>query len=163
VNKSLDAARSSEFRAGVIYNQDATSEWPDEVTALDAIITSPPFFDSTRFHMGNWMRLWFAGWEPEDFRSAPQQFVDERQKRSFGIYEPIFGQAVERLRPGGVFVLHLGRSKKCNMAEQLAQVAGRYMTVADVFSESVEHCESHGIRDKGTVVDHQYLVLRNGD
>jgi hypothetical protein len=25
--------------------------------------------------------------------------------------------------------------------------------------ESVEHCETHGITDKGTVTSHQYLVL----
>ena len=29
----------------------------------------------------------------------------------------------------------------------------------DVFAESVAHCESHGIRDKGTVVEHTYLIL----
>ncbi len=31
--------------------------------------------------------------------------------------------------------------------------------VEDIFSEDVQHTESHGIRDKGTVVEHQFLVL----
>ena len=29
----------------------------------DVIITSPPFADSIRFYMQNWMRLWFCGWK----------------------------------------------------------------------------------------------------
>ena len=29
------------------------------------------------------------------------------------------------------------------------------------FNEDVQHCESHGVTDKGTVTGHQYLVLRN--
>ena len=41
--------------------QDATEWWPADVNELDAVITSPPFFDSTRFYLGNWMRLWFCG------------------------------------------------------------------------------------------------------
>ena len=75
---------------------------------LDAIITSPPFFDSTRFHTANWMRLWFAGWEASDFVEKPATFVDERQKRSFAIYDSIFSQGAERLKPGGYF----GRSSR---------------------------------------------------
>jgi hypothetical protein len=46
------------------------------------------------------------------------------------------------------------------MAKELAQVAKTWFRVADVFTESVSHCESHGIRDKGTVSNHQYLVLQ---
>jgi hypothetical protein len=129
------------------------------VDQLDAIITSPPFFDSTRFYLANWMRLWFCGWEANDFRVRPLAFVDERQKSSFEIYEPIFRQGRERLKPNGVMVLYLGKSRKCDMAQSLARVASRWFHVADVFTESVAHCESHGIRDKGTVEAHQYLVL----
>lgn len=60
--------------------QDATSWWPREIEPLDAIVTSPPFFESTRFYLANWMRLWFSGWEAEDSRTLPRQFVDERQR-----------------------------------------------------------------------------------
>lgn len=161
VEKSLAAERASGFVPGITFNQDATKTWPEAVRDLDAIITSPPFYDSTRFHMGNWMRLWFAGWSPSDFKNRPKAFIDERQKLSLDVYDPIFNLAHERLRPDGVFVLHLGRSRKCDMANSLAEHASQFMDVADVFSESVDHCESHGIRDQGTVVDHQYLVLVN--
>jgi len=160
VNRSLAVSYSDHFISGKALFQDATSWWPQAVDQLDAIITSPPFFDSTRFYLANWMRLWFCGWESEDFRTQPLSFVDERQKVSFEIYEPIFRQARERLKPGGVMVLHLGKSRKCDMAQALSQVARRWFRVTDIFSENVEHCESHGIRDKGAVTSHQYLVLQ---
>jgi hypothetical protein len=86
-------------------------------------------------------------------------YVDERQKTGFEIYDPIFRQSRERLKAGGVFVLHLGESRKCDMAQGLKQIASRWFSLVDLFSESVRHCESHGIRDKGTVTSHQYLVL----
>ncbi len=159
VARSLAVAYPREFMAGQAVYQDATSWWPQQVDRLDAIVTSPPFFDSTRFYLANWMRLWFCGWEAADFRIRPLAFVDERQKTSFEIYEPIFRQARERLKRSGVMVLHLGKSRKCDMAQALARIASRWFCVADSFSESVAHCESHGIRDKGTVEEHQYLVL----
>lgn len=160
VRRSLEVKYTDEFVSGQTFYQDATSWWPQSVDNLDAIITSPPFFDSTRFYLANWMRLWFCGWEAADFKTEPLAFVDERQKRSFGIYEPIFRQARERLKRTGVLVLHLGKSKKCDMAEALARVASPWFEIADVFTESVDHCESHGIRDKGTVTDHQFLILQ---
>lgn len=159
VSRSLEEPKDEQFVPGRVFFQDATSWWPREVRNLDAIITSPPFFESTRFYLANWMRLWFCGWQAHDFRVQPLSFVDERQKRSFEIYEPIFRQARERLKTGGVMVLHLGKSRKCDMASELVKIAVRWFRVADIFTETVEHCESHGIRDKGTVTAHQFLVL----
>jgi DNA modification methylase len=159
VERSLALEYPAEFVSGKTYHQDATGWWPQELDNLDAIITSPPFFDSTRFYLANWMRLWFCGWEASDFKRQPLAFIDERQKRSLDVYEPIFRQARERLKATGVLVLHLGKSKKCDMAHELKQIGSRWFRRADLFTESVEHCESHGIRDKGTVVAHQYLVM----
>ncbi|MBM4044252.1 MAG: hypothetical protein FJ279_03995 [Planctomycetes bacterium] len=159
VARGLDVEQSSGFERGRVFFQDATSWWPQEVRDLDAVITSPPFFDSTRFHLANWLRLWFAGWDYADFKSKPQTFLEERQKGTFDVYEPIFRQARERLKPGGLVVLHLGKSPKCDMAAELSKTAAKWFRVLDVFDESVRHCESHGVRDKGTVADHQYLVL----
>lgn len=147
------------FVNGEIFFQDATAIWPENINNLDAIVTSPPFFDSTRFYLANWLRIWFSGWDAEDFRSKPKAFVEERQKNSFDIYTPIFEQAKERLKKDGLFVLHLGKSKKCDMALELGRVSKKWFKTFDIFDESVSHCESHGIRDKGTVTSHQYLVL----
>lgn len=159
VFKSLETPIPDQFVPGTIFLQDATKFWPLEVNHLDAIITSPPFFDSTRFYLANWLRLWFTGWTQSDFGGKPLAFIDERQKESFEVYESVMRQARERLKPGGVFVLHLGESEKCDMAIELLRVSRKWFAYHEVFDESVAHCESHGIRDKGTVTSHQYLVL----
>lgn len=160
MERSLSTPMPDDFAYGHSIFQDATEWWPAHIEELDAVITSPPFFDSTRFHMGNWMRLWFCGWEASDFQERPLAFVDERQKLSFDVYYPILRQCRERLKSDGVAVFHLGASKKCNMAKELARIAKTWFRVADIYTECVSHCESHGIRDKGTVVSHQYLVLQ---
>jgi hypothetical protein len=147
------------FRNGKIFNQDTTIIWPQEINNLDAVITSPPFFDSTRFYLANWIRIWFSGWSEKDFKFQINSFIEEKQKKDFSIYESIFRQSKERLKKDGVCVLHLGKSIKCDMAKELQKISKRWFKVADLFDESVEHCESHGIRDKGTVTSHQYLVL----
>ncbi|HBV9785082.1 TPA: SAM-dependent methyltransferase, partial [Klebsiella pneumoniae] len=142
-----------------VFYQDSTKSWPEEVNNLDAIITSPPFYDSTRFYSANWMRLWFSGWEKDDFQTKPKDFVDETQKKSFEIYDNIFKQSQQCLKKDGVFLMHVGKSKKSDMAGQIAKIGSNYLSLIDIFDESVEHCESHGIKDKGTTTHHQYLVF----
>jgi len=159
VQRSLAVELPNDFMPGEILYQDATLWWPRNIKDLDAIITSPPFFDSTRFYLANWLRLWFSGWNNEDFQKRPLGFVDEKQKTGFDVYEPILRQSRERLKPSGVLVFHLGRSKKCDMAAKLQEIAKPWFRVVDVFEESVEDGESHGIKDKGTVNKHQFLIL----
>lgn len=138
---------------------DCTVTWPASIPTADVIITSPPFFDSTRFYMTNWMRFWFVGWEREDFDIRASEFLETRQKQSLDVYHSFYAAARERLRAGGPLVLHLGNSAKCDMGAELSKRVAPWFSVADVFTEGVEHCESHGIRDKGTVHGHTYLVL----
>lgn len=138
---------------------DCTVTWPASIPTADVIITSPPFFDSTRFYMTNWMRFWFVGWEREDFDIRASEFLETRQKQSLDVYHSFYAAARERLRAGGLLVLHLGNSAKCDMGTELSKRVAPWFSVADVFTEGVEHCESHGIRDKGTVHGHTYLVL----
>ena len=144
---------------GESHFADSTVQWPDGVGFADAVITSPPFFDSTRFYMTNWMRFWFTGWERGDFESQPTSFIETRQKTGLEVYGEVFAAAKASLKPSGVVVFHLGKSSKCNMGEELMSWAEPHFSVADCYTEDVEHCESHGIRDKGTVVGHTYLVL----
>ncbi|HET9055572.1 MAG TPA: DNA methyltransferase [Chitinophagaceae bacterium] len=159
VERAINEELPINFKNGKIFNQDTTIIWPQEIKNLDAVITSPPFFDSTRFYLANWIRIWFSGWSEKDFKFQVNSFVEEKQKKDFTIYESIFRQSKERLKKDGVCVLHLGKSVKCDMAKELQKISKRWFKVADLFDESVEHCESHGIRDKGTVTSHQYLVL----
>ena len=155
----MAAPLPASFVEGEPLLQDATEPWLGTATEIDAVITSPPFFDSTRFYLANWMRLWFCGWDKKDFDLEPRRYVDERQKRSFRVYEAVLRQARERINHDGVLVLHLGKSHKSDMAEELVRVAAPWFRVVDRFDESVTHTESHGIRDKGTVTSHQYVVL----
>lgn len=159
VQRSISAALPEGFQSGKMFLQDAVGWWPREIESLDAIITSPPFFDSTRYYLANWLRLWFSGWSQHDFDVRPLGFVDERQKESFDVYISILRQARERLKSSGVVVLHLGKSAKCDMASELEKLGKKWFRSVDIFDESVTHCESHGIRDKGTVTSHQYLLL----
>ena len=53
----------------------------------------------------------------------------------------------------------VGKSSKCDMAKELAERAKTWFHVYDIFEESVEDGESHGIKDRGGVVKHQYLIL----
>lgn len=159
VARSLTVERTADFVAGSSICQDATCLWEQDLDGLDAVITSPPFFDSTRFYLANWIRLWFAGWTASDFKERPLAFVDERQKRSFKVYEPVLRQVRERLKPGGVCVFHLGRSRKCDMANEISTIARTWFRNVEISFEDVAHCESHGIRDKGTVSEHSFLVM----
>ncbi len=138
---------------------DCTTTWPASIPQADVIITSPPFFDSTRFYMTNWMRFWFVGWEREDFDTRTSEFVETRQKQNLDVYRSFFESSWERLRDNGLLVLHLGNSAKCDMGAELGKRVAPWFSIADIFTEGVEHCESHGIRDKGTVSGHTYLVL----
>ena len=159
VIRSFSEKETDDFIPGKIFLQDSTQPWPDEVNNLDAIITSPPFFDSTRFYSANWIRLWFSGWEATDFATMPSKYVDEIQKKDMHIYNAIFSQAKERLKEDGVLVFHLGKSKKCDMGAILMELANKFFKGKELFSESVAHCNKFGIKDLGTVTDHQYLIL----
>lgn len=160
VEKSLASQLTADLPTGRCFQGDICSEWPAELRELDAIITSPPFFDSTRFYITNWMRFWFCGWTRSDYDTRANAFVESLQKKSFDVYRGIFEQFHRRLRPGGLAVLHLGLSHKCDMALELAQRVDGLFRVVDIATESVGHCESHGIRDKGTTTGHQYLILQ---
>ena len=53
---------------------------------------SPPFVGSTRFYLANWIRLWFCGWDPEDFQESgqPARFLEVQQRRSRDVYRELF-------------------------------------------------------------------------
>lgn len=159
VRRSWEAQQAWTVTAGACFMGDITSAWPKEIKEMDAIITSPPFFDSTKFYMTNWMRFWFAGWERTDFEGQAGGFVEAKQKKSMDVYFDIFDRMAGSLRRQGRVALHLGLSKKCDMAKELSARCGRHFDVADLFTESVEHCQQHGVKDQGSVTGHQYLIL----
>ncbi|EAP87172.1 DNA methyltransferase [Croceibacter atlanticus] len=159
MSRSFLEVKSDNFIEGNVYEQDILEPWNDEINNIDAIITSPPFFDSTRFYLVHWLRSWFLGWEKNDFDIKKQNFVGEKQKKNFQLYDSIFQQSKERLSKNGVVVFHLGKSKKKNMGQELEALAKSYFKNIELFDEDVTLLEKHGIKDKGTVSAHQYLVM----
>lgn len=157
INRALEI-EGQLFVAGAAKMLDCARSW-ELPRAASAVITSPPFLDSTKFYMTNWLRFWFAGWERKDFDVGIDDFFETRQRKTLDAYVPFFNQAAESLKHGGFLVMHLGFSRKRDMAAELAKIVPREFEPFDTFYEGVEHCESHGIRDKGAVTRHSYLVL----
>ncbi|MCD8509507.1 MAG: hypothetical protein LRY73_06235 [Bacillus sp. (in: Bacteria)] len=132
---------------------------PEKVSNVDAIITSPPFFDSIRFYSSNWLRLWLSGWEPKDFKKCRNAFFRRETKKRLNIYTEFFNICSNLLKDNGKVILHLGKSKKCDMATELAKLATNNFKVVYVGDEDVESLEKHGIADKGSTTAHQFLFL----
>lgn len=126
----------------------------------DAIITSPPFADSIKFYTQNWMRLWLCGWEPNDFKSANKKFLDTKQSINFDVYVDFFEMCNRNLKPKGIIILHLGRTKKIDMASELLKRSKKHFNKIYLGIECVSELEKHGIKDKGGTLEHQFLFLQ---
>ena len=127
--------------------------------SADAVICSPPFADSIRFYMQNWMRLWLCGWEEDDYKKAENEFLDQKQRKDFDVYFSFFKMCYDILKPNGKVILHLGKTEKVDMAEELSKRATPYFIEVYRGTENVQKIEKHGIKDKGSTVEHQYLFL----
>lgn len=126
----------------------------------DVVLTSPPFFNSTRFHANNWMRMWFCGWEPQDFQIQRERFLEHRQMSDFSVYSTVLAALHRLLRTDGIAVWHLGKSGKFNMADELTDLADPWFLTEGIFEEDVSGCQSHGISDQGATHTHQFLLMR---
>lgn len=128
--------------------------------SVDAIICSPPFADSIRFYMQNWMRLWLCGWEANDYKRAELLFLDQKQKKDFDVYYSFFEMCAAVLKPSGKVILHLGKTDSVDMADELSQRAMNWFKEIFRGCEDVKSIEKHGIKDKGATVEHQFLFLQ---
>ncbi|MBW8041185.1 MAG: SAM-dependent methyltransferase [Planctomycetes bacterium] len=128
----------------------------------DAIITSPPFLNSTRFYIANWIRLWFCGWEKNDFKPTKRgDYLEEMQAKSITVYEKVFLKFLNLLKPGGLCVLHLGVKGRRDMGKELIPQAEKTgFEVLRLLYEDVSLCENHGVRDQGSTNKHQFLFLQ---
>lgn len=127
---------------------------------VDAVITSPPFAKSLRFWSSNWLRLWFTGWDRKDFEAEPQRYLDVQQRAGMGPYGELAAAMHAVLRPGGIFILHLGETAKVNMADAIRPEIEPWFEIEYAGRENVEDTETHGLRDKGATVAHWYLFAR---
>jgi hypothetical protein len=159
VKRLLDQGPGDMWSDGFVSDLDARSLSSAENRA-DVIITSPPFYSSTRFHSNNWMRTWFCGWEPDHFSSERERFLEQKQQRNFDVYAEVTRSFHQVLRPGGLAIWHLGRSKRFNMARALKDVSQPWFASEGVFEEDVSSCQSHGVSDQGGTHTHQFLLMR---
>lgn len=159
VNKGLNNYDDNPITPGKVYQHDILKNWPSDIDNINAIICSPPFFDSTKYYQTNWIRSWFLGWEFEDFENEKDTFVDTIQKKSFSVYDIILKSSKERIVDNGVVVFHLGKSHKKDMAEAILPYAKKYFNNCKIYNEDVSEIEKHGIEDKGSVTVHQYMIM----
>ena len=149
------------FRKGDAYEQSVFGFAPR--VPCDAIITSPPFAQSTRFYSSNWLRLWFCGWEYDTQRGMRSQFLEEQQRHSMSVYDRVLGAFDRFIRPGGLCVLHLGATRSGSMGREIVQFArSNGFRALGLETEDVEGWESFGIKDQGSTVSHEFLLLQKG-
>lgn len=161
LERATESARTQQHQASVTG---AAHLGPFEKLTLqdpvDAVITSPPFAASTRFYVANWMRLWVSGWDAADFSLKKEDFLEEKQKSGFGVYEQFFSASEKWLKPGGKLILHLGKTKKFDMAMEIKPYLTAGLEFVDLFDEEVSRVSSFGIRDQGATFAHQFMFLQ---
>lgn len=157
LSRAMGKECPEEESTGAAWNEDLFSLPIDG--EVDAVITSPPFAGSTRFFVANWMRLWMAGWEPDDFVRRRESFIEHQQRDSLDIYSKFFAVAASWLKPGGRLIMHVGRNKKWDMADELIPRAQDWFELVHAFDESVAGRETFGISDQGSTSSHQYLFF----
>jgi hypothetical protein len=137
------------------------NDLPIQPESVDAVITSPPFAASLRFFSSNWMRLWFCGWQPDEFKTKPPAFLEGQQKADFiGSYRRFSVSMARMLRPGGLMVMHVGETAKFDMAAALIPIIEPEFSVIYSGREVVADTESHGLSDKGATRAHHFLFAR---
>ena len=103
------------------------------------------------------MRLWFAGWEPSDFKTEPSRYLETEQRSTYAPYREFVVACSKSLDSGGRLILHLGETQKENMADLISPLLEPEFRVVYVGRENVEDTESHGLSAKGATIAHWYL------
>lgn len=153
-----NSPRPSLFRRGESYDVDFR-DLPRVTRPGDLVLSSPPFI-GLRFDRPNWLRLWFCGWEAEDFWTTSRSFVERQQLKSMDVYDDFFLAARLLLKSGGTLVMHVGGSRKYDMATVLVAKGSEHLDFLDRISEDVQRVEKHGVTDKGATTTHEFLFFR---
>ena len=66
---------------------------------------------------------------------------------------------MDLLLNAGIVILHLGKTEKIDMAEELSKRLNDKFSIAYIGEEDVSMLEKHGIKDKGGTIKHQYMFL----
>lgn len=161
-DRMISETLTDSYVEGESYNLDF-SYLPSVIqkNSVDVVITSPPFYSSTRFYLANWIRMWFCGWNKEDFEKRKTEYLETKQMKDFEIYKTFFETMKLLLKKNGTLIMHLGKSGKFNMGQELMDLAENYFEPYGLIDESVTHIEKFGVKDQGSTKSHQYLFLIN--
>lgn len=129
---------------------------------FDSILTSPPFWSSTRFYANNRIRLWFCGWNYRiQENKGRTEFFEELQKEDISVYQKVFLQFYDVLKHDGLCILHLGVVPNLDVGKEIIQFAeNAKFKFVDLIYENIEHVERHGMKDQGITKAHEFLILR---
>lgn len=153
--RTLREPRSNDFREGEVYLQDfLTFDYKEK---FDAIVTSPPFVNSTRFLYNNRIRLWFNGLSYAD-QQRQEGYLDTK---SINVFEDVIRKFNYLLKENGTCVLHLGVVKNLDMGKVIGEFSERNnFKVLDLIYEDVDGREKFGIKDQGATHKHEFLVIQ---
>jgi DNA modification methylase len=156
--RSLKESVPSNFRAGTSLFGDFR-EIPNKVEGkFDSIITSPPFY-GMRFDRPNWLRMWFCGWEEQNFKQDSLTFLERQQTKNLDVYKEFFETCSQIIKPDGTLVVHLGAGGKKDMAEDFKKITQDKFNYVGEVLENVQSVVNHGIKDKGYTKAHSLLFF----
>jgi hypothetical protein len=92
---------------------------------IGAVITSPPYFDTTDFEEDQWLRLWFLGGPPRvTYGTISRDDRHENEQRYWAFLREAFGGLAPLLKPGAAIVCRIGsrRFSPTHMTERLVEV-----------------------------------------
>jgi len=156
VHRVLGHELPPEFRPGQGLHGDFRA-LPGRLTSkVDAIITSPPFL-GMRFDRPNWLRMWFCGWEAEDFHKRSLTFLERQQARSRDCYKDFIKVCHQLLRKNGLLLIHLGSGGRGDLVGDIRGLLEPLFTLVEEATENVQGLEQHGLQDKGRTTRHHFL------
>ena len=137
---------------------------PIENRAVDAIISSPPYFGALDYARDNRLRLWFLGCE--DWKK-----LDNSLTANSKVYLPQMSKCLEEmdrvLKPGGYCVLVLGDVERDGqtrrtaevLADLAAQVSDQRFTAENIYDDHIPD-ERRSRRQTKTTKFERILVMR---
>lgn len=161
INLSYKTALTSTYVKGDTQ-MGSVFEMPFEENSVDVILTSPPFWSSTRFYANNRIRLWFCGWDYHlQEKNGKTVFLEELQRNDLSIYKEVFWEFARVLRTGGICVIHLGVAHGKDIGKfviDFCEPTG--LKYVDLVYENTSKIERHGMSDQGVTKLQQFLILK---
>ena len=159
IDRMFKEELNQDFKEGKVFLGNILEfDYPEK---FDAIITSPPFINSTRFLYNNRIRLWFNGFS---YNEQMKQADNYLESHGIKIFEDVIEKFNELLKNGGYCIMHLGVVKNLDMALEIAKISSKYnFKTLRIIYEDVSGKEKFGIKDQGATHKHQFLIMQKDE